>query len=229
MFDREMTVAELVLAHPVTAGIFQAHAIDFCCGGKVPVEAAAREAGHDPERLIAELDRAIASRDGSDPDGASVGELSTAALIERIVSRHHRTLRSSLPTVQGLAAKVARVHGTKNEKLAEVDALVRELAESLLAHLDEEETSLFPSLIAEAPNPSRARRELGLMHEEHLAVGRLLEELRLAAEDFRPPSWACTSYRTLMSELEAMEADLFRHIHLENHVLMPRFLPADSA
>jgi regulator of cell morphogenesis and NO signaling len=38
-----------------------------------------------------------------------------------------------------------------------------------------------------------------------------------------PPEWACTSYRTLLSELAALEGDVLRHVHLENHVLMPRF------
>ena len=40
------------------------------------------------------------------------------------------------------------------------------------------------------------------------------------------PEWGCSSYRVLMSELEALEGDVLRHVHLENHVLMPRFVTA---
>ena len=54
-------------------------------------------------------------------------------------------------------------------------------------------------------------------------VGALLEQIRDVTEGFEMPGWACTSYRTLFSELEQMEGDIHRHVHLENHVLMPRF------
>lgn len=47
--------------------------------------------------------------------------------------------------------------------------------------------------------------------------------MRDAAEDYLIPDWACTSYRTLFAELERLEGDVLRHVHLENHVLMPRF------
>jgi regulator of cell morphogenesis and NO signaling len=46
--------------------------------------------------------------------------------------------------------------------------------------------------------------------------------MRTAAEDYSVPEWACDSYRTLFRELERLEADVHRHVHLENHVLLPR-------
>jgi len=67
------------------------------------------------------------------------------------------------------------------------------------------------------------RRELGQMLEEHLAVGDLLAELRGLTDGFTTPEWGCNTYRVLMSELDALEADILRHVHLENHVLAPRF------
>ena len=64
------------------------------------------------------------------------------------------------------------------------------------------------------------------MREEHLAVGAMLGRMRSLADDFTTPAWGCNSYRALMTELEALEADVLRHVHLENHVLMPRFAGA---
>ncbi len=60
------------------------------------------------------------------------------------------------------------------------------------------------------------------MQSEHLAVAKLLRTIRSAADDFALPDWACNSYRTLFSELQQMESDIFEHVHLENHVLEPR-------
>lgn len=229
-FDRQLTVAQLVLEHPVTAQVFKSHKIDFCCRGKVTVDVAARERGIEPELVIGELDRAIDDRSATNPgQEEQLGALSTQALIERIVSRHHGYLRRILPFLRGLSIKVARVHGDKNPKLLELNRALHELDESLIAHLDEEETALFPYLASGGSDPQRTEADLDDMHAEHLQVGELLRQIRAAADEFSLPSWACASYRALMSELEAMESDLFRHIHLETHVLSPRFVSAAAA
>jgi regulator of cell morphogenesis and NO signaling len=56
----------------------------------------------------------------------------------------------------------------------------------------------------------------------------MLARMRELADGFRTPEWGCNSYRVLMAELEALEGDILRHVHLENHVLMPRFAPAGA-
>jgi regulator of cell morphogenesis and NO signaling len=61
------------------------------------------------------------------------------------------------------------------------------------------------------------------MREEHELVGRMLDRLRRVSHDFTVPPWACNSYRTLFSELVALERDIHVHVHLENNVLAPRF------
>ena len=50
-----------------------------------------------------------------------------------------------------------------------------------------------------------------------------LSVMRSIADDYVAPEWACNSYRTLMTELAHLEADTLRHVHVENHVLLPRF------
>jgi regulator of cell morphogenesis and NO signaling len=118
-----------------------------------------------------------------------------------------------------LAAKVARVHGDRNPRLANVNELVVALTSALLPHLEYEEATLFPAVLATEPDSAALAEEFQKMKEEHLAVGELLGRLRDETESFSPPDWACTSYRTLLSELERLELDTLRHVHLENHVL----------
>lgn len=220
MLDRNQTVAATVLDHSECASIFQQHRIDFCCGGQQSIEAAAQAKGVDVDALLAELGRAIDERRGGADDPRA---LATPALIERIVAKHHQYLKKALPFVQMLAAKVARVHGDHNPKLRDLDVAVRELAEALGPHLDEEERDLFPALTTAAPDRGRQAALLSAMHQEHLAVAKLLERIRAASEDFTLPPWACNSYRTLFSELHQLEGDVFAHVHLENNVLKPRF------
>ena len=221
MLDRNQSVADTVLDHSECAAIFQEHRIDFCCGGALSIEAAAKAKGVDVDTLVAKLSRAIDERRGERADDPRA--LTTPRLIEHIVAKHHGYLRKVLPFVQMLAEKVARVHGDHNPKLRELDAAVGELVDALLPHLDEEEQQLFPTLTAKEPDLQRASKQLATMHEDHLAVAKLLERIRAAADDFTLPPWACNSYRTLFSELRKVESDVFAHVHLENNVVRPRF------
>lgn len=218
------TVANIVLDHAETAEVFQRHRIDFCCRGDRSIEAAARERGVEPSVLMAQLEQAIAARKTADRPTAK--ELSTPALLDHIVDTHHAYLRKTLPYLQPLATKVARVHGDRNPKLRELAELVGDLVEIMIPHLDEEEQSLFPALRAGSDEVGPL---LDTMVDDHLEVAALLERIRAACDDFTIPDWACSSYRALFGELAAVEQDTFTHVHLENHVLVPRFRAAAPA
>ena len=224
MLDSQQIIADVVLDHSECAAVFQRHHIDFCCRGDLSIEAACERAGIETAALLDELSNAIAERARSKGDPRA---LSTAALIHHIVAKHHGYLRATLPFVHALATKVSRVHGGHNPRLQELEALVHELSDVLRTHLDEEEDVLFPAMLAEPPaSGAPIARGLDAMQDEHLAVGSLLRRIRKATEEFALPDWACNSYRTLFSELEQLESDVFKHVHLENHVLMPRFVSA---
>lgn len=219
MLSSQDSVAKVVLDHSACAQIFKQHHIDFCCRGEMSIEAVAKEKGLDVDALVSELSQAISDRKEVASD--DLRELATPKLVEHIVSKHHAYTRKVLPFARGLAVKVNRVHGDKNPKLRDLLAAVEELADSLGPHLDDEEATLFPALLAGKPE---AEGLLKSMHEEHLAVSALLDRIRAASEDFTLPDWACNSYRTLFSELKDLEGDVFTHVHLENHVLRPRFV-----
>lgn len=222
--DRSTSVAQLVLDHPPCARIFHHHRVDYCCRGELSLAAACAAKALDVDAVASELERAIAAREqevGRDPR-----TMSTPDLIAHIVARHHAYLNEALPFLEPLAAKVARVHGDRNPKLLVMLDTFRELRSTLEPHLREEERDLFPSLTALRTVGERLPPGLATMRDEHLRVGELLTILRTLSEDFRAPDWACGSYRALLDELEALEVDTMRHVHLENHVLMPRFAPA---
>jgi regulator of cell morphogenesis and NO signaling len=221
--DPESTVAQIVTDHPAAARVFQKYRIDFCCHGDVGLHKACAGRGLDAWAVANELVRALAEGAFSSQESAS--RLPTSELIAYIVQRHHGYLRDALPYVLPLAAKVARVHGERNPALVPLNAAVRLLEEMLLPHLEREENELFPGLSA-SPDSEWAHRELALMQEEHVAVGQLLARIRDLGSGFSTPEWGCKTYRVLMHELEALEADILCHVHLENHVLAPRFAPA---
>jgi regulator of cell morphogenesis and NO signaling len=222
--DRQSTVAEIVLEHSECAQVFCDHRIDFCCRGERSVAVACAERGLDPEALLAALEHAIANRTERmvpDPRG-----MSTPELVSHIVSTHHTHLYAAMPFLEPLASKVARVHGEHNPKLSALRDAVRELFELLEPHMREEEGVLFPALTSPRADARLIEGELASMQQEHLTIGALLANVRALAHDFEAPDWACGSYRTLMKELAALEMDTLCHVHVETHVLMPRFASA---
>jgi regulator of cell morphogenesis and NO signaling len=220
MLDPSLPVATLVLDHSSCAPVFVRHRIDYCCKGQRSLSDACRELGLDEPAVISELETAIARRNRAAVDPRS---LSTRDVIVKVIAPHHQYLHRSMPFLQTLAAKVARVHGERQESLREVDRLVTQLVTTLHAHLLEEENVLFPALIAD--QVGEVTPMLREMKRDHEAVGEMLAALRTAAQDFVAPEWACNSYRTLMTELAFLEADTLEHVHVENHVLLPRFIP----
>jgi regulator of cell morphogenesis and NO signaling len=216
MLDPNTTVATLVLDHSECAPVLTRHHIDYCCKGKRKLAEACSALGLDVDGVLAELETAIARRSAPATDPR---QLSTRELIVKAIAPHHQYLHRTMPFLQALAAKVARVHGDREPSLRAIAQVVDRLVATLAQHLAEEENVLFPALLANRASVA----DLAEMLREHEEVGQMLASLRELSRDYQPPEWACTSYRTLMAELATLESDTLQHVHLENHVLMPRF------
>jgi regulator of cell morphogenesis and NO signaling len=63
-----------------------------------------------------------------------------------------------------------------------------------------------------------------MMEAEHRAAGDAMASIRGLSGGFAPPADACATFTATYRELEAFEADLHRHVHLENNILFPRAL-----
>jgi regulator of cell morphogenesis and NO signaling len=217
MLDPTLPVATLVLDHSECAAVFARHRIDYCCKGQKPLAAACADLGLDVTAILAELETVMRRESAPDPR-----PMSTREVIVKLIAPHHQYLHRTMPFLEGLAAKVARVHGDHQPSLREVEKRFSRLVATLRMHLADEEGNLFPALLQ--GREGDAIPMLLDMRREHEEVGEMLYALRAAAENYVPPSWACNSYRTLMSELAALEADVLEHVHVENHVLLPRYV-----
>lgn len=227
MVDLSQPLATLVLEHSALAPVLQRHRLDFCCRGHLTLADACLEKGVDAALVAVELARAAETRTARGA-GIDPRTLPTDVLLDHVVRTHHGYLREALPFLQATAAKVARVHGDHDPRLRTLNVAVQTLCEVLPPHLEAEEQTLFPALRSETPDPEVLRAEFASMHADHLAVGGLLQEIRRVTEDFALPDWACNSYRALFGELADLETDVLTHVHLENHVIMPRFVAAGA-
>ncbi len=156
------------------------------------------------------------------PPSADEAELSAPDLIARIVERHHGYLRSALPVIRPLVDKIAAVHGAKDPALVELARVFEALCGRLEPHLHDEEARLFPALLAGRHGDPAVSAMLESLRAEHAEIRGALKQVRELAHGYVAPEWACRTYRRALAELEDLEADLGRHLHLEQVVLLAR-------
>lgn len=236
--DPSTTVRELAVAIPGATRLFEQHRIDYCCRGGHTLARACEAAGVRLEQLVPELERA-AERSSEPGDTPRWEQAALSQLVAHVVSHHHEHTRAELERLGGLATKVVAVHGAKHPEIAGLGEHVDALADDLLPHMKKEELVLFPHIEAlEAasragrPTPHAAfgsvANPVRVMMNEHDGTGDLLRALRAATDDYTPPAGACATWRALYAGLQALERDLFQHIHLESNVLFPRAIELES-
>lgn len=224
---RDRRIGELVAEDERRAAVFAKHGLDFCCGGGRTVGEACEEMGVDYDVVAADLDEL----DG--PPTPAAAEWTLGELVDLLVSVHHARARENLPLLRELSARADTVHGDRHAELREVRELVESLSAEMERHMAAEEQTLFPTierlLMADRRDGGvEARIELAssidVLEGEHDRVGGVMRRLRAVTGDFQPPPDVCATYRTLYGMLAQFEADLYRHVHLENNVLFPRAL-----
>lgn len=227
---RTETVGAIVARDYRAAEVFERHDVDFCCGGDAMLEDACRAAGADPDRVIAELKELSA-------EPAPATELwetrQLDELTRHIVQTHHAYINAAIPVISGHLHTVARAHGTRHPEVIEAARWFDRLAEELVLHMRNEELVLFPHIeqMVDAHRSARPSScavlgsltsSVDSMRDEHDSAGEAIRLIRRLTNNFEPPHDACATYRAALSELAAFEADLHRHIHLENNILLPR-------
>lgn len=227
---REQTVGAIVTRDFRTAAVFESYGIDFCCGGDVALGDACRAARVEPERVEADLARVTAAPStGRDHDFAS---WTLTRLIDHIKAIHHRYLRENTARTGAYARKIADVHGANHPELAEISALYDDTAAALMTHLDDEEQIYFPAVkraeaavrsggAVDAADAATLRRGVEQLAAEHDEVGGALHRIRDLSMGYALPADACATYDLTFRSLQEFEADIHKHVHLENNILLP--------
>lgn len=228
------TIRELALEHPSSPAILEGLGIDYCCGGHLLFEHACAKSGYSADAVVQKLEQAASAFEARKETATDWTLEPLADLIDHIVRTHHVYVRTASPRLLELANKVAAKHGTNHPALEQVKETFTALAEELSVHLMKEEQILFPyvnrseeSALQKEPAPPSAcfgsiENPIRMMMAEHDNAGEALRELRRLTNNYDIPADACMSYRALFQGLIELEADLHRHIHLENNILFPR-------
>jgi len=226
-------IGDIVAKQPRASAVFEQHQIDYCCDGDQPLQLACSRAMTDPALVLQQIHRAAAEAlDERDWTGASLTELS-----EHIVSVHHSFLR------RALSASAAWFLDAETDGSLAVETgrgLLARLAafrEGIEPHLRLEERVIFPAIVRR--EQERLERvtlsrhagaalppEVADLVSEHRLIDTSLRQLsRDAGRAFAEEGGRAG----VVAELAALEADVHRHLHLENNILFPRALALEAA
>ena len=201
---------------PGATRVFHAHHLDFCCGGKQTLRAAADKAGLDADQIATELS---ALREDQD-DVVDWTEAATPALIDHILTRYHARHREQLPELIRLARRVETVHGDRKECPVGLADHLEAMQHELDSHMQKEEVVLFPLYLKGQAAPDLPPVHMMRMEHDHHGVE--LARLEALTNGITLPRGACNTWRALYLGLQTLREDLMAHIHLENNVLFER-------
>lgn len=228
----EQTVAEIVIRHPCLRERLEQLGIDYCCGGKRPFAEAVERAGLELNAVLENLGQALLQKQTGTPsiDWTAV---SLTVLADHILDTHHVFTKTQLARIDALLAKVQNAHRSRyGSMLDSLRSAFDPLRAELEAHLMKEEEILFPAikgidgfLSGRNGRPfvhcGSIAHPIRQMEHEHDGAGSILADMRGITDNYRLPDDACQTFAALYEALEALEADLHQHIHLENNILFP--------
>jgi len=224
-----VSVAEIAIEHPSAVSIFNKYHVDFCCGGKLPLQKACEKVGVNPNVVMEEL---LSAEEKSIPGTIRFDSWDTALLSDFIVQHHHQYVKRNIPQLKELIEKVCEAHGETIMELASLKNSFEALSQELLQHMEKEELILFPGIkrlfgekkipVDNTPIPMNLQSPMKVMEDEHTHAGDLIKKIRSLTNNYTPPPSACPTFKVTYKRLQEFDQDLMQHIHLENNVLFTK-------
>ncbi|MFN8287980.1 MAG: iron-sulfur cluster repair di-iron protein [Chitinophagales bacterium] len=224
-------VGKMVANDYRTADVFKKYGIDFCCGGGKTLERVCADKNIPLNDLLTALAKVRANTTPAEEDFNSWQLDKLAAYIE---FTHHSYVNENLFIITQYAQKVEKAHGQHNPEVIEIANIWHELSEELSVHMKKEELMLFPYIkkmqraLSETGNLNglppfgTVQNPVNVMFHEHDNAGILMERISVLSKGYVAPEYACNTYKVLYAKLKEFEADLHKHIHLENNILFPK-------
>lgn len=238
IIDKSSSVTDIVLNDYRMADVFLKYNIEFCCGGKWPLEMVCTSKNLDITEVLLELEKG--SRAVHVANKLNFHNWSTAFLINFIVNVHHEYLRSAAPIALEYVNRFMEGHLSKFPELQQLQEVVTLLHKEALPHLLMEEETLFP-YIDQITNAYTEQEPYGgllvrtlrkplqvIMQQEHELFKNLLHKMREITHQYSVPANACITHKVTFSKLQELDNDLSLHLYLENEVLFPRAIEIEK-
>lgn len=237
-FSKSNTVTDIVLKDLRTADVFYKNNIEFCCGGKWPLDVTCEAQNLDLTTIIKEIEKATSYVPVS--NGFNFQDWETAFLVDFIINVHHAYLKRNLPIAREYVSRLIKGHLKNFPWLTSLDYLLVKLQNELLPHLQVEEESLFPYIkqistahqqklpYAKLLVKTLSKPLLSTMQQEQVLLSGILQQMQELTNDFSISENACITHKVSFFKLKELYNDLLLHLYLENEILFPRALTIEQ-
>ena len=227
---KNKTIGSFVAEDFRTAAVFSKYRIDFCCKGNRTVTEVCEKQNIDADTLLENVLQVVQSENNGSIDFNS---WPLDLLADYIEKTHHRYVEEKTNVLLPFLDKLCKVHGANHPELFKINELFIGCAGELSQHMKKEELVLFPFVkrmvktkesdgILSQPSFGTVSNPIAMMMHEHDNEGERFREIAALTNNYTPPADACTTYRVTFAMLKEFEADLHKHIHLENNILFPK-------
>ncbi|HEY1194184.1 iron-sulfur cluster repair di-iron protein [Flavobacterium sp.] len=227
---KNKTIGSFVAEDFRTAAVFSKYRIDFCCKGNRTVTEVCEKQNIDADTLLENVLQVVQSENNGSIDFNS---WPLDLLADYIEKTHHRYVEEKTNVLLPFLDKLCKVHGANHPELFKINELFQGCAGELSQHMKKEELVLFPFVkrmvktkesdgILAQPSFGTVSNPIAMMMHEHDNEGERFREIAALTDNYTPPADACTTYRVTFAMLKEFEADLHKHIHLENNILFPK-------
>ncbi len=233
---QKRTVSDIVAEDYRTAAVFESKGIDFCCGGNITIEEVTSNNGIDAASLIKSLEEAVRNEDA---EASDFNAMPLNDLANYIVEKHHSYVEEKIPVLRIYLGTVCSAHGENHPELHEIAELFEVAAGNLTTHLKKEELILFPyisKMVAarkinvrpETPRFGSVKQPIAAMVNDHENEGERFKVIATLSNNYTIPDDACNTYKVTFAYLKEFEANLHKHIHLENNILFPKAIEMEQ-
>ena len=227
---KNKTIGSFVAEDFRTAAVFSKYRIDFCCKGNRTVTEVCEKQNIDADALLENVLQVSQSENNGSIDFNS---WPLDLLADYIEKTHHRYVEEKTNVLLPFLDKLCKVHGANHPELFKINELFIGCAGELSQHMKKEELILFPFVkrmvktkesdgILHQPSFGTVSNPIAMMMHEHDNEGERFRAIAELTNNYTPPADACTTYRVTFAMLKEFEADLHKHIHLENNILFPK-------
>ena len=222
------SIREIASALAGATRVFDRLGIEWGCSATHSLREACDRIELDVDEALREL-RLIENK-APVAEGTYWRQASATDLISHILDVHHAYLKEELPRLEKLMHRVYEKHGPEHPELLKVQEVFFSLKGELEQHLYKEEMMLFPYIVRLETSEGASlhcpfgtvENPIRVMMSEHQGAVEALISLRAHTSDYTAPDTACLGFKLLLEGLKELEADLTRHIELEEGALFTR-------
>lgn len=231
-------VSDIVAEDYRTAIVFWKYDIDFCCGGKLPLEEACLAKAVNLRTVKHELEQVI--QQGTVSNTLKYKEWNLDFLMDYIIHVHHAYLKTILPLFRARIQEFVARHQGKYAYLPELLDIFRKLEMETWPHLSQEEEITFPYIRQleyaydnKETYASLLVRTLSKPVEEVIKhnyglMTKFLSRIREITSNYTPPENACITQKALYALLHEIDGNLTQHLYLENDILLPKAIAMEN-